>query len=44
LEFGEHGRGDFACWIAARPGMLLCDFCYQAAQILAVRSGGAGDE
>jgi len=35
LEFCEHGRGDFAFWIAARPGMVLCDFCYQAAQLLA---------
>ena len=24
-----------AFWIAARPGMLLCDYCYQAAQVLA---------
>jgi hypothetical protein len=22
-------------WIATRPGMLLCNFCYQAAQVLA---------
>jgi hypothetical protein len=35
LETCEHGRGDFVFWIAARPGMLLCDFCYQAAQVLA---------
>lgn len=44
LEFCEHGRGDFAFWIAARPGMLLCDFCYQAAQVLAtdVRCAACG--
>jgi hypothetical protein len=35
LEFCEHASGDFAFWISARPGMLLCEFCYQAAQILA---------
>jgi len=35
LEYCEHGGADFAFWIAARPGMLLCDFCYQAAQVLA---------
>jgi hypothetical protein len=35
LEFCEHAGGDFALWIAARPGMLLPDFCYQAAQVLA---------
>jgi len=35
LECCEHGCADFAFWIAARPGMLLCDFCYQAAQVLA---------
>jgi hypothetical protein len=35
LEFCEHGRGDFAFWIAARPGMLLCGFCYETAQVLA---------
>jgi hypothetical protein len=35
LEFCEHPGGDFTFWIAARPGMLLCDFCYQAAQVLA---------
>ena len=35
LEYCEHGCADFSFWIAARPGMLLCDFCYQAAQVLA---------
>ena len=35
LELCEHGCADFAFWISARPGMLLCDFCYQAAQVLA---------
>ena len=35
LESCEHGRGDFAFWIVTRPGELLCDFCYQAAQVLA---------
>jgi hypothetical protein len=41
LEFCEHGRADFAFWIAAHPGMLLCDFCYQAAQVLATDIGCA---
>jgi hypothetical protein len=31
----------FAFWIATRPGMLLCDFCYQAAQVLADSIGCA---
>jgi hypothetical protein len=35
LEYCEHARRDFAFWIAGRPGMLLCDFYYQAAQVLA---------
>lgn len=35
MEFCEHAGGDFAFWIATRPGMLLCGFCYQAAQVLA---------
>jgi hypothetical protein len=35
LEYCEHADADFAFWIAARPSMLLCDFCYQAAQVLA---------
>jgi hypothetical protein len=39
LEFCEHGREDFALWIAARPGMVLCDFCYQTAQVLPQTSG-----
>lgn len=30
-----HDSGGFALWIATRPDMLLCGFCYQAAQILA---------
>lgn len=34
LEYCEHGRGDLAFWIAVRRGMVLCDFCYQAAQVL----------
>jgi len=34
LEFCEHGCGDFAFWIATRPGRLLCEFCYEAAQVL----------
>jgi hypothetical protein len=25
----------FAFWISVRPGMVLCDFCYQAARVLA---------
>lgn len=29
LEPCEHAPEDFASWIAARPGMLLCEFCYQ---------------
>jgi hypothetical protein len=35
LKFCEHTPIDFAFWIATRPAMLLCDFCYQAAQVLA---------
>jgi hypothetical protein len=35
LETCEHGCGDCAFWIAARPGLVLCGFCYQAAQVLA---------
>jgi hypothetical protein len=35
LEFCEHDPEDFSMWIATRPGMLLCKFCYQAAQVLA---------
>lgn len=35
LEPCEHGYGDFAPWVATRPGGLLCEFCYQAAQVLA---------
>jgi hypothetical protein len=35
LQFCEHAPLDFAFRIASRPGMLLCDFCYQAAQMLA---------
>jgi hypothetical protein len=35
LEFCEHRPADFAFWTATRPGTLLCDFCYQAAQVLA---------
>jgi hypothetical protein len=31
----EHGCGDFAFWIATRPGGLVCEFCYGAAQVLA---------
>ncbi len=44
LKFCEHGCADFAFWISARPGMLLCDFCYQAAQVLAgdVRCAACG--
>jgi hypothetical protein len=45
LEYCEHGCADFAFWIAARPGMLLCDLCYQAARSWPRTSGGwpAGD-
>jgi hypothetical protein len=39
LEFCEHDPGGFALWISIRPGMLLCGFCYQAAQVLAKISG-----
>jgi hypothetical protein len=35
FEFCEHGPADFAFWTATRPGMLLWEFCYQAAQVLA---------
>ena len=35
LEFCEHAPEDFAFWIAIGPGLLLCGFCSQAAQILA---------
>jgi hypothetical protein len=35
LEFCEHAPEDFAFWIATRPGMLLCEFCSQAAQVTA---------
>jgi hypothetical protein len=35
LEFCEHEQDGFSMWIATRPGMLLCSFCYQAAQVLA---------
>jgi hypothetical protein len=35
LEFCEHAPEDFAFWIATRLGVLLCEFCYQAAQVLA---------
>jgi hypothetical protein len=35
LESCEHGKEDFALWISAWPGMLLCMLCYQAAQVLA---------
>jgi hypothetical protein len=35
LEFCEHHPEDFSFWIATRPGMLLCDFCYQTAQMFA---------
>jgi hypothetical protein len=44
LECCEHGGTDFFFWIAARPGMLLRDFCYQAAQVLAgdVRCSACG--
>jgi hypothetical protein len=44
LEFCEHPSPDFAFWIATRPGMLLCEFCYEAAQVLAedIRCAGCG--
>jgi hypothetical protein len=35
LDYCEHDCAEFAFWIAARPGMLLCEFCYQVAQVLA---------
>jgi hypothetical protein len=35
LEFCEHAPQDFTFWIATRPGMLLCAFRYQTAQLLA---------
>ena len=35
LEFCEHGPADFVFWTATRPTMLVCDFCFQAAQVLA---------
>jgi hypothetical protein len=35
LQFCEHDQDGFSMWIATRPGMLLCQFCYQAAQVLA---------
>jgi hypothetical protein len=31
----EHEHDGFAMRVAIRPGMLLCKFCYQAAQVLA---------
>ena len=34
LEFCERASGDLVFWIATRPGMLLCEFCSQAAQVL----------
>src|SRR5215467_2868057 len=34
LQLCEHEQDGFSIWIATRPGMLLCQFCYQAAQIL----------
>lgn len=46
LECCEHAGADFAFWIAARPGMLLCGFCYQAAQVLAsdIRCAACGQQ
>jgi hypothetical protein len=35
LDLCEHAPEGFAFWIATRPDMLLCDFCYEAAQVLA---------
>ena len=34
LQFCEHEQDGFSMWIATRPDMLLCKFCYQAAQVL----------
>lgn len=37
LDYCGHARGDFfVFWIATRPGMLLCDSCYSAAQDIAL--------
>jgi hypothetical protein len=33
LPFCEHEQDGFSMGIATRPGMLLCQFCYQAAQV-----------
>jgi hypothetical protein len=41
LEPCEHAPHQFASWIATRPDMLLCDFCYQAVQVLADNIGCA---
>jgi hypothetical protein len=35
LEFCAHGPADFAFWTATRPKKLACDFCFEAAQVLA---------
>jgi hypothetical protein len=35
LEPCGHDTDGFALWISTRPGHLLCEFCYQAAQVLA---------
>jgi hypothetical protein len=44
LEFCEHGCGDFAFWIATWPGRVLCEFCCQAAPVVAgdIRCAGRG--
>jgi hypothetical protein len=35
LQFCEHEQGGSSMWIATRPGMLMCRFCYQVTQVLA---------
>jgi len=34
LQFCEHEQVGFSMWIATRPGMLLCLFCFQVTQVL----------